>query len=281
MMLEVRLWARSFQNIIHILLKGLTTKYLRKYITVPLYRWWIIQQVFGDSHKRLLHKAVRTLAALDGDMAWDSPKLRRHVGMIRLWCRLVKMDRTRLPFKVLIYDMQTSLRVRGTWAREIRNILEQCNMLDYYDIDVSAVSSLNFVVNKVRTELQRLSALSWQQSLEISPKLRTYKTYKTQMVTGKYLFRYISIKQRSFYFKFRCGTFPINIELGRYRNLKIPLDNRLCNVCERHAIEDEKHFLLECSGYNILRHELFTNLTYTTLRTMKNVYIVWKKQTVN
>ena len=78
--------------------------------------------------------------------------------MIRLWCRIVKMDHTRL----LLYDMQTSLRVRSTWVREIRNILEQCNMLDYYDIDVSAVLSTNFVVNKVRTELQRLSALSWQ-----------------------------------------------------------------------------------------------------------------------
>ena len=152
------------------------------------------------------------------------------------------------------------LRVRSTWAREIRTILEQCNMLDYYAIDVSGVSSTNFVVNKVRTELQRLSALSWQQSLEMSPKLQTCKTYKTQMVTRKYLFRYMSIKQRSFYVKFRCGTIPINIELERYRNPKIPLDNRFCKVCERHATEDEKHFLSECSGYHILRHELFTNL---------------------
>ena len=81
-----------------------------------------------DSHEGLHHKAVRTflgagkqtlLAALDGDVAWNSPKLRRHVDMITLWCRLVKMDHTRLPFKALKYEMQTSLRVRSTWAREI------------------------------------------------------------------------------------------------------------------------------------------------------------------
>ena len=41
---------------------------------------------------------------------------------------------------------------------------------------------------------------------------------------------------------------------------KFPLESRLCKVCERHAIEDEKHFLLECSGHNILRHEIFTSL---------------------
>ena len=94
----------------------------------------------------------------------------------------------------------------------------------------------------------------------MSPKLRTYKTYKTQTCTEKYLFRHMSIKQRSYYAKFRCGTFPINIELGRYRNPKVPPENRLCKVCENAADEDETHFLVECSGYNTLRNELFTNL---------------------
>ena len=111
-----------------------------------------------DSHDKLHHKALRTflgvgkqtpLVALDGAVAWKSPKLRRHVDMIRLWCRLVKMDRGRLPYKVLQYDMHTLVRVRNTWAREIRNILEQCDMLDYYDINVTAASSTNFVANKV------------------------------------------------------------------------------------------------------------------------------------
>ena len=117
-----------------------------------------------DSHDKLQHKAIRTflgvgkqtpLVALECDVGWDSPKLRRHVDMIRLWCRLVKMDHNRLPFKVLKYDIQTSVRVRNTWAREIRNILKQCNMLDYYDIDMLAASSTNFVANKVCTELQQ------------------------------------------------------------------------------------------------------------------------------
>ena len=92
----------------------------------------------------------------------------------------------------------------------------------------------------------------------MSPKLRTYKTYISQTCTEKYLFRHMSIKQRSYmyYAKFRFGTFPINIELGRYRNPKVPPENRLC---ENPAVEDEKHFLVECAGYNTLRNELFTD----------------------
>lgn len=225
-----------------------------------------------DLHDRLQHKALRTflgvgkqtpLAAIDGDVAWDAPKLRRHVEMIRLWCRLVKMDQSRIPFKVLKYDMQTSLRVRNTWAREIKTIFEQCNMLDYYDINASALASSKFIVDTVQNKLRLFAAQTWQQNLHTSPKLRTYRTYKNQLKTEKYLFRYMSKKQRSFYVKFRCGTFPINIELGRYRNPKIPVENRLCKVCDMSAIEDEKHFLIECPGYTALRSELLTNLNIT------------------
>ena len=69
-----------------------------------------------DSHDNFQHKVIRTflsvgkqtpLVALDGHVAWDSPKFRRHVDIIRLWCRLVKMDHNKLSFKVLKYDIQT------------------------------------------------------------------------------------------------------------------------------------------------------------------------------
>ena len=194
-----------------------------------------------DSHDKHQHKAIRTflgvgkkttLVALDGDVGWDSPKLRRHVDMIRLWCRLVKMDHNRPPFKVLKYDLRISERMRNIWSREVKNILEQCEMLDYYDINVSAGSSTTFVANKVCTKLQQIFAHGWQQNLEMSSKLRAYKTYKTQISTEKYLFRHtcMSIKQRTYYAKFRRGTFPVNIELGRYRNPKILLEQRLCKV---------------------------------------------------
>ena len=41
------------------------------------------------------------------------------------------------------------------------------------------------------------------------------------------------------------------IETGRYSNIKP--ENRLCNYCSLNKIEDEQHFLLECSNYDELR----------------------------
>ena len=54
--------------------------------------------------------------------------------------------------------------------------------------------------------------------------------------------------------QFRLGVLPINVEIGRFRN--IALEERKCETCTT-AIEDENHFLLDCSLYNQEREKLF------------------------
>ena len=54
------------------------------------------------------------------------------------------------------------------------------------------------------------------------------------------------------------GILPLNVETGRYKN--IPADQRFCFVCKE-SIEDEMHFLFECSfyvNYRILLYEVIS-----------------------
>ena len=51
----------------------------------------------------------------------------------------------------------------------------------------------------------------------------------------------------------RCGILPLKIETGRYT--QIPAEFRLCTFCDCNAVEDEMHFLFDCSFYNDLRRE--------------------------
>lgn len=60
--------------------------------------------------------------------------------------------------------------------------------------------------------------------------------------------------------QYRCGILPLNIEVGRYRN--IPLDNRLCTLCPNRSIEDEFHFLCTCPIYNDIRSILYETIMY-------------------
>ena len=57
----------------------------------------------------------------------------------------------------------------------------------------------------------------------------------------------ISKFQRSLFAQFRFGILPLEIETGRFRD--VPLAERICKVCNSGAVEDEIHFLCDCSTY--------------------------------
>ena len=84
-------------------------------------------------------------------------------------------------------------------------------------------------------------------------KLRTYKMFKSEYETEKYLTVNLPIRHRSALAKFRCGVAPIRIETGRYEGL--PLESRLCSQCN--SVESECHVICDCSLYEDLRNTLF------------------------
>ncbi len=56
----------------------------------------------------------------------------------------------------------------------------------------------------------------------------------------------------------RCGVLSLKVETGRFQD--IPVEYRLCTMCEENAIETESHFLLYCSKYNQLRYQFVSTL---------------------
>ena len=42
----------------------------------------------------------------------------------------------------------------------------------------------------------------------------------------------------------RCGCLPLQIEVGRIRQPKVPLEDRVCKLCNLSEIEDPTHFLI-------------------------------------
>ena len=54
--------------------------------------------------------------------------------------------------------------------------------------------------------------------------------------------------------KLRLGVHTLRIQTGKYENkgASIPVEERLCLVCKRNCIEDEKHFLIDCTESRVL-----------------------------
>jgi hypothetical protein len=53
----------------------------------------------------------------------------------------------------------------------------------------------------------------------------------------------------------RISAHPLRIEKARYHTNRLDRSERLCQYCSLEKIENEQHFLLECSLYNTLRHD--------------------------
>ena len=97
----------------------------------------------------------------------------------------------------------------------------------------------------------------WDINRYKSQKLRYYNLYKYEKGNENYLHLNISRYQRSILAQFRCGILPLQIEIGRYRD--VPLCDRLCELCDDLSVEDEIHFLCECSYYTEFRSDLFNH----------------------
>ena len=61
----------------------------------------------------------------------------------------------------------------------------------------------------------------------------------------------------------RNGTYPLEIELGRYRG--IPTENRLCKLCP-YKPETEEHFLLKYAKTCDIRQKIVSDITRVLLQ---------------
>ena len=91
----------------------------------------------------------------------------------------------------------------------------------------------------------------WKNDITHKPKLRFYLQFKRDKGTELYVRYNLSSIERSYMAQLRLGILPIAVETGRYRG--IPINERLCELCNRDCIEDENHILFTCPIYDRLR----------------------------
>ena len=168
---------------------------------------------------------------------------------------------------VLRASYQDSVDENLPWTKGVKSILETNGMLNFYMNDYTGKPP--FIYEKL---FQRLSDSFHQNSFESmkteSSKLRTYAVFKTNIGCEKYLSEVKNVSVRTHVTKFRLSNHRLMIEVGRYNGT--PREERFCPFCP-HKIENEPHFLFECSLFNAQRAYLqdpiintipgFTNLS--------------------
>ncbi len=171
------------------------------------------------------------------------------------------MPNDRLTKIIFLHDYNLSQTGKKNWSSRVKSILNDCNMDYFYhnpDLGNMSMLAIKTVLSDAKKTLYRKHAIAWSRDVASLPKLRTYTLIKDRYGTEDYVKFNMSRANRSAIARLRNGTYPLNIELGRYRN--VPLESRTCQSCDTNAVESEEHFLCVCSAYDHQRTELFDRI---------------------
>ncbi|VDI50203.1 Hypothetical predicted protein [Mytilus galloprovincialis] len=169
--------------------------------------------------------------------------------MARLWNRLISFDDQRITKLAFEFDYE---RCRNNWCFDFKDILIKLDLVSHFErkeiIDMSLLD----------LRLQDFYLSMWKRDIINVSKLRTYVKLKTMVEQESYVKLNLSKSQRSCVAQLRCGILPLRIETGRY--IGEQREERICNFCTENSIEDESHFVLDCSLYTELRNEHFKDI---------------------
>ena len=94
-------------------------------------------------------------------------------------------------------------------------------------------------------------------------KLRTYAKLKTDYELEENLTRDLSPNMMHEIARLRTSTHKLVIETGRYQRPVVPSNERLCKVCNIWQVEDEVHFITQCTAYTKHREVLLSEMNLT------------------
>ena len=216
--------------------------------------WGYINAVKIDS---VQNKAMRVflgvhryaaIQMLEGDMGWFPSKTRRKVSMLRFWNHLIIMNEERLPKNLFNYEYDNN----GVWCQSVLKIFVELGMEHVYQNKMLCnLKTCEQVLHENYNE-------EWLKLAKRKSKLKLYLEIKKEFGVEKHILLNLSRHERSVLSQLRCSILPIQIELGRFTNLKI--EERLCQICNSGVIETECHFLFECSKYESNREEFYRYL---------------------
>ena len=136
-----------------------------------------------------------------------------------------------------------------SWDSTMRSVLESNGMMNFYINEPD--SDYPFVYKKLFQQLiDNFHQTSFEDIKADNSKLRTYAIFKTDVGIEDYLTRIKNVSIRSHVTKLRLSNHRLAIETGRHNGVR--REERFCSFCPE-SIEDEFHFIFECSVLGHLR----------------------------
>ena len=138
------------------------------------------------------------------------------------------------------------------WVSHLSNV---------YNIDLDSMTLTPNNKMLIKTKIKNHFIGRWKNEINDNqnhPKLRLYSKIKTNFSLEPYLSVPVKSKFRYALSKIRTSSHPLEIERGRHTNPVTPVSDRTCHTCN--IVEDEIHFLTNCSNYGKQRIHLYSKI---------------------
>ena len=207
-------------------------------------------------HALGLRTQTPTLAVY-GDTGRFPLLVRQQIVILKYWNRLLSLSADN-PIKHA-YVMLMELDALGfdNWCTRIRQLLDSLNLSHLWQQQcMSSISILDAKEKIVQNFITK-----WKCNINdsiISPKLRSYKLFKYSFCVEPYLLVLNDNNLIRSMARLRQSSHDLEIERGRYNKPKTPAFQRICKRCNSLEVDDEVHFLIDCSSAETERRTLFS-----------------------
>ena len=141
--------------------------------------------------------------------------------------------------------------------------------------NITGKDLLNLSKKSSKKELKKSYEILWKNKLKTCTGGIYYLNFKQNIFYEKYLDNVSMRKTRIVLSKIRLSDHKLVIEQGRKTKPKTPKSDRICPLCNNgvnKTIEDEVHFLFDCSWRKYTAHkEKFLNEIYKMIAQVKNL----------
>ena len=252
--------------------------------------WEKVETFWRQIARQILKMPIRApYTGIQGELEWYPFWTRAGWQATAFLTRVTKMNNNELTRKAMHVQRSLLQNESNCWLKSFRSMICSINVGKEYwntwwntvnfSCDCIRVIVSNNNPNKVRERikweddvlknLQNKAMTEWMVDLHRIEaksgvglnKLRTYALFKNDWGREPYL-HIIENYKCTLLTRFRIGICPLRIETGRYEggNKRIPVEQRVCLCCNSNQVENEVHFLIECTCYSSLRSTFFKSI---------------------
>ena len=188
-----------------------------------------------------------------GELGRTNYFTKRYLNIIKYWLKILMAPENKyvkLVYKMMVNDIE-EMPNKTNWASLVRHLLMP---LGFYEVWLAqGVANSNAFLSVFKQRINDIFMQNWRERLEESSRANFFKNI-THFKLQPYLENINVCKYMQAVSKLRMSSHRLAIESGRWtRPARIPVDERKCTLCE--VLEDEYHFVLECSIYTELRNK--------------------------